>query len=436
MERRPFGRDWGLSLRMVIALGLLGALYLPFFLWLVAMGYFLWGGMVAVLVALGALGLLACAPYLSELLALSLARADLDAGPETIRLEPILERLCGMAEVPVPRLAVMPTGVPNAFSTGRNARNAIIVVTRGLVDRLDEEELEAVLAHELAHIVNRDAIVMTIAAAPALVGRKLLWGFVSLPWTAGSVSGKVGSAIVVLYLLPVVFLGWVVYAFATLLVMSISRYREYVADRGAALLTGAPEQLMSALQKIADEVPLIPAQDLRAAAAMNAFFVLPARADSNGFEVDPLRMFPTHPPLARRLERLEQLARELGQARGMPAPARPIPVPAPERRPDNPQALAAFFLAVIVWGMFVGLFLVQTDVTGDGLVWLPLFGSLAFLGGIVLGLQGVGRASAGAGGMGYAVTGLVLLIGPSVLAILAGVVFAVLAITGVVQPPG
>ena len=317
MERRPFGRDWGLSLRMVIALVLLGALYLPFLLWLVAMGYFIWGGMVAVLVALGALGLLACAPYLSELLALSLARADLDAGPETIRLQPMLERLCAMADVPVPRLAVMPTDVPNAFSAGRKARNAIVVVTKGLVDRLDEEEIEAVLAHELAHIANRDAIVMTISAAPALLGRKLLWGFVSLPATSPSIPGKIAFAMLLLYLLPVVLVAWMTYAFATLLVMSISRYREFVADRGAALLTGAPEQLMSALQKIADQVPLIPNEDLRRASAMNAFFVLPARGASGGFEVDPMRMFPTHPPLARRLERLGELAREPSQHFGL-----------------------------------------------------------------------------------------------------------------------
>jgi heat shock protein HtpX len=346
MERRPFGRDWGLSLRMALALVLLGALYLLFFLWLVAMGYFIWGGMVAVLVALGALGLLACAPYLSELLALSLARADRDGGPETIRLQPILERLCAMADVPVPRLAVMPTDVPNAFSAGRNARNAIIIVTRGLVDRLDEKELEAVLAHELAHIANGDAIVMTISAAPALLGRKLLWSFVSLPATSPSISGKIGFAMLLLYLLPVVLVAWMTYAFATLLVMSISRYREFVADRGAALLTGAPEQLMSALQKIADQVPLIPNEDLRRASAMNAFFVLPTRSASHGFEVDPLRMFPTHPPLARRLERLEELARELGRARSIPSTPDPVFVESPTARPDNPQALGAFFLAV------------------------------------------------------------------------------------------
>jgi heat shock protein HtpX len=434
MERRSLGRDLGLSVRMGVALVLLAALYLPFFLWIVGMAYFISGGMAAVLVGVGAIGLLAAAPYLSELLALSLARADLDAGTARARLEPMLQRLCGLADLPVPRLAVMRTQVPNAFSAGRTPGNAIIVVTEGLLERLDDEEVEAVVAHELAHIANRDAFVMTIAAAPALVGRKLLWGFVSLPWTAGSIPNKLGSAALVLYLLPLVFVGWVVYAFATLFVMSISRYREYVADRGAAILTGAPEQLMSALQKIADEAPLIPAQDLRAAATMNAFFVLPTTPESGGFEVDPLRMFPTHPPLARRLERLEELARELGRARGMPAPATPVEVGA-ERRPDNPQALAAFFLAVLVWGILGGLLLTQPDTVGEGLVWVPLFGSAAFFGGIVFGLQGVGRASAGAGGMGYAVTGLVLLLGPSVLALLTGVVFAVLALTGVVGPP-
>jgi heat shock protein HtpX len=430
MERGPFGRDWGLSLRMVIALVLLAALYLPFFLWLVAMGYFIWGGAVAVLVALGALGLLACAPYLSERLALSLARADLGPGPQTIRLQPMLERLCGMADVPVPRLAVMPTEVPNAFSAGRNARNAIIVVTKGLVERLDEEEIEAVLAHELAHIANRDAIVMTISAAPALLGRKLLWGFVSLPATSPSIPGKIGSTLLLLYLLPVVLVAWMIYAFATLLVTSVSRYREFVADRGAALLTGAPEQLMSALQKIADQVPLIPNEDLRRASAMNAFFVLPTRSASGRFEVDPMRMFPTHPPLARRLERLGELARELGRARGIPSTLDPVFVESPTARPDNPQALGAFFLAVIGWGILGGALLTEPDVTSGALVWIPLLGSLAFLGGTVLGLQGVGRASAGAQGMGYAVTGLVLLLGPWALALMATVVFGILALFG------
>jgi heat shock protein HtpX len=430
MERRPFGRDWGLSVRMALALVLLAILYLPFFLWFVAMGYFLSGTTVAVLVALGAIGLLAASPYLSELLALSLARAQRDDEAAT-RIQPMLERLCAMADLPVPRLAVMPTQVPNAFSAGRSARNGIVVVTHGLLERLEDQEVEAVLAHELAHIANRDAFVMTIAATPALLGRKLLWGFVSLPMTAGSIPGKIGAAILVLYLLPVVFVGWMIYAFATLFVMSISRYREYVADRGAAILTGAPEQLMSALQKIADEVPLIPTQDLRAAAAMNAFFVLPATAGADGFEVDPMRMFPTHPPLARRIERLDALARELGRARGMPAEPPVVSVDVPAKRLGNPQAVGAFLLASVVWGSLGGILISgPADLTAMSL-WVPLLGSLAVMLGIVFGLLGVGRASAGASGMGYAVTGLVLLLGPWALAVLAMIVFGLLAVLGV-----
>jgi heat shock protein HtpX len=429
MERRPLGRDVGLSVRMGIALVLLAALYFPFFLWFVGIAYFIWGAVAAVLVAIGATALVAASPYICERLALSLARADLDAGGARHRLEPMLERLCGLADLPTPRLAVMPTPVPNAFSAGRSARNAIIVVTQGLLERLDDGELEAVLAHELAHIANRDAFVMTVAATPALLGRKVLWGFVSLPWTAESIAGKIGSAIAILYLLPVVFVGWMTYAFATLLVMLISRYREFVADRGAVILTGAPEQLMSALQRIADEVPLIPTRDLRSASAMNAFFILPTTTGSDGFEVDPLRMFPTHPPVSRRLERLAALARDLGRSRAADEVPPPIARSREASRLDNPYALASFLLASIVWGSLGGVLLSGSEATSLS-IWIPLLGSLAVMLGIVLGLQGVGRASAGASGMGYAVAGLVLLLGPWVLAIGAVVVFGVLAAFG------
>jgi heat shock protein HtpX len=435
LERRSLGRDWGLSLRMGICLVLLTVLYFPFLLWLVAMGYFIWGGVVAVLAAVGALGLLAATPYLSERLALTLARAERDDEVARRRVEPLLARLCGLADMPLPRFAVMPTVVPNAFSAGRGPQKAIVVVTRGLLDRLDDEELEAVLAHELAHIAHRDAFVMTVAAAPALLGRKVLWGFVTLPVTSAEIPKKIVAALALLYLLPVVFVGWIVYAFATLLVMSISRYREYVADRGAVVLTGAPEQLMSALQKIAAEVSLIPNEDLRQAAAMNAFFVLPATATSTGFEVDPLRMFPTHPPLSRRLERLDELARSLGRARGMPDRPGPIAVEEQAKGPQNQQAVGAFILAFIVWGGFTGLLLSGPGDVTSMPVWVPLFASAAILIGIVLGFQGVGRASAGASGMGYAVSALLLLLGPWVLAVFAVVVVALLAVLGV-GPPG
>jgi heat shock protein HtpX len=431
MQRRTLGRDLGLSLRMAACLALLVALYAPVCAWIVGVAYLIWGGLAAALVAVVGVALLALAPYLSELLALSLARASVPDAAAVRRLRPLVDRLCGLADLPPPRLGVMPTDVPNAFSAGRSPKSAVVVVTRGLLARLDDEELEAVLAHELAHVANRDAFVMTIAAAPAMLWRKALWGFVSLPVTADGLARKLAAAVAVLYFVPLIVVAWMAYAFATLLIMSITRYREYVADRAAATLTGAPEALMSALQKIAAAFPLIPERDLREVARMNAFFVLPAEGARTAFEVDPLKIFPTHPPLERRLERLGGLARELGRARGLPAPPAPVSAgTSPRSRLANPHALASFFVAVVVWGMLGGLALAEPDVTMDAFLWLPLLGGLAFFAGVFLALQGVGRASAGAAGMAYAVMALVLLLGPWLLALALGVAFGALALFG------
>jgi heat shock protein HtpX len=429
MERRPFGRDWGLSLRMALCLVLLALLYLPFLLWIVGFAYFVWGGSGVVGAVVVSLGLLAASPYLSELLALKTARVEHDHPAVQERVLPIAERLCALGDMPVPRLGVMPSDIPNAFSAGRAPTRGVVVVTEGLLHDLDDEELAAVLAHELSHIANRDAFVMTIAGAPAMLGRKLLWGFALLPFTAAGPK-KILAAIAVLYFLPLLFMGWVVYAFATLLVMSITRYRELVADRGAAILTGAPEQLMSALQKIAVAMPLIPARDLRDVSRMNALFVVPARTDGDGFEVDPLRMFPTHPPLERRLERLGAFARDLGRSRGLEATDAPLAVDLPPPpRAENPHALAAFFLAMVVWGVTAAALATGVN-DADSMVGIWALCVVALGAGVFFGLQGVGRASSGAPGMGYAVAGLALLLGPWVLAFLAMIVFMVLAVFG------
>jgi heat shock protein HtpX len=432
LERRPFGRDWGLSFRMGLCLALLFVLYLPFFAWILGLAYLLSGLRITVMIGLLAVVVLVLVPYLSERLTLSLAGVQPPDESSRNRVRPLIERLCGLADMPAPRLLVMPTDVPNAFSAGRSPKNAAIVVTRGLLARLDDEELEAVLAHELAHVANRDAFVMTIVAAPCILGRKLLWGLFSVPFGNQSAAVKVAACIAILYLIPFLLLGWFGYAFATLLVMSITRYREYIADRDAAIVTGAPEQLQSALQKIAETFSLIPDRDLREVMGLNAFFVVPTEAEGGGVELDPLRFFPTHPPLDRRLRRLSELARELGSARGVPLEAPtvdPLDLPATPRR-ENLPAVASFALALIVWAISVALFVQEADVTADALIWIPLLATAALVGGVVLGLRGVGRASAGAGGMGYAVAGLVLLLGPWVLAIGAVVVLGVLAAFG------
>lgn len=431
MERR-YGRDFGLSLRMAVCLGLLALLYLPMLAWTVLFAYG-WTSSVAAgaLAAIAALALLAAVPFLSERLALATARAHLLREGENPRLEAMVVRLSSLADLPVPRLAVADTEAPNAFTAGRSPRNAVVVVTRGILARLDEAELEAVLAHELAHVANRDAFVMTLVGAPAALVHKVVWGIARLPFTASGLA-KVPAALFVLYLVPVIFAGWVACALMTLVVMTLSRYREYAADRGAALLIGEPEALMSALQKIARELPLIPARDLRDAAGVNAFCVVSARPPAPGLEVDPLLIFPTHPPLAARLERLGRLGRSMGRAAGLPEAdtrriARDLPA-AP--RAENPQAVGSLLLGLVVWILFAGSWLLEPDPAGGGIMLVGVVGSAAVLGGIVLGFQGVGRASAGAGFMGYAVAGLALLLGPWVLAILAVVVFAVVSLLG------
>src|SRR5919109_725367 len=264
MERR-YGRDLGLSVRMGIALVLLGLFYLPFLLAIALIGFFA-SSSVTVGLALAALALAALpfTPGLSERLVLRSAGARLlpEDGPSHLRSR--VERLCALADLPVPRLALAGSDVPNAFSAGRTRHDCVVVVTTGLLERLSESELDAVLAHELAHVANRDAL------------------------------SKIGGTLLVLYLLPFLFMGWLVCAFATLLVMTVSRYREYAADRGAALITGEPESVMSALQAVGEARRLIPAQDLRSA---SAFLFVPLDGGADWFEVDPLRMFTTHPPV-------------------------------------------------------------------------------------------------------------------------------------------
>jgi heat shock protein HtpX len=330
-----------------------------------------------------------------------------------------------MADLPVPRLAVAPSDVPNAFTAGRSRRDAVLVVTRGLLRRLDPQELEAVLAHELAHVASRDAFVMTLVSAPALLGRRI---FDAVAGAAGRAQGpgKVLVFFLALYLLFPLFFGWVLYAVATALVTTISRYREFVADRGAVVLTGAPEQLMSALQRLARDIPLIPSADLRSVAGVSALFIVPVDESTAGFGLDPQRLFRSHPPLEQRLARLSRLAQEVGRPLGAEAPALPLEPHPPLS--ENPRALLAFFFAAVYWCFVVSFWL-----GGDPFqAALPV--AAAWIAGVVLAVQAAGRASAGAPGMGFAVGALALLVGPWILMIVGFFVVFLLWATGVVEP--
>jgi heat shock protein HtpX len=421
MERRT-GRDFGLSVRMAAALLCLAVLYLPL---PVAIIMFVLGWTGSWLLAVGAIAALFAflfyLPSLSERVALASTRAREVSAQEESRLHALVARLAAMADLPVPRIAVAPTEVPNAFTVGRAPRDAVVVVTRGLLSRLSDQELEVVLAHELAHVEGRDAFVMTLVSAPAVLGARFVSWVESLPGRFG-VGSKVLLFFVLLYCLLPLFLVWVLYAIAVAIVRTISRYREFIADRGAVLLTGAPEQLMSALQRLAADLPLIPKDDLREVAGASALFIVPAEA-AGGFSIDPGRLFPSHPPLEQRLERLSDLSRELGRPAGSK-----VTRPARDTRPPltgNPKAPLAFFCAAVYWCFIVSFWL-----GGDPFrAALPV--AVAWIAGVVLGLQGAGRASAGASGMGFAVGALALLVGPWVLGIVGFFVVFLLSTAGV-----
>ncbi len=299
MRRSAFGRDRGLSARMFLTMFLLGALYVVFFVVLLQifdLSYF------AIIVIMGGLAFLQY--FTSDKIALKASGAKVVSREEAPELHAMVERLAAMGDLPMPRVAVIPTDVPNAFATGRNPKHSVVAVTRGLWDRLEPREIESVIAHELSHISNRDVAVMTIASFFSMVAAMLM-RFGMFGGMLGGGRDNNNSAPAWLILFAVSLLTYVI---SWVLIMTISRYREYAADRGAALLTGAPEQLMSALQKIASQMTRIPNRDLREVAGMNAFFIVPTGIKSAAAE-----LFMTHPPLEKRLARLAQIAGEMGR---------------------------------------------------------------------------------------------------------------------------
>jgi heat shock protein HtpX len=301
--QRTYGRDAGLSFRMVLTMFLLGALYVGFF---VALAVFTDIGIWFLVVIMGVLAFVQY--YTSDKIALAASRAKVVERDEAPELHDMVERLCAMADLPKPRIAVVPTDMPNAFATGRNPKNSVVAVTEGLWYRLSKPEVEGVLAHELSHIGNRDVAIMTVSSFFAMVAALLMRIGLFGGMFGGGGRDRGGGTPVWLIMFLVAMLTYVL---SYVLILMISRYREYAADRGAAIITGAPENLMSALQRIAGQIQQIPQKDLREVQGMNAFFIVPTNVKSSFAE-----FFMTHPPLEKRLARLAAISREMGRPVG------------------------------------------------------------------------------------------------------------------------
>jgi heat shock protein HtpX len=294
-RRTAFGRDPQLTARMLLTMFLLGALYVVF------VGVLLASGVNLAFVIVIAGGLLFFQYYFSDRVALAAMRARVVEPHEAPDLHAMVERLCVQADLPKPRIAVADTEMPNAFATGRSPKKAVVCATTGIMNTLEPQELEGVLAHELTHIQNRDVAVMTIASFLAMLAgvimRMGLFGF-------GFGGGRRDSSAAPFAIILLVSL--LVYVLSFLLIQALSRYREYAADRGAAVITGRPSALASALVKISGVMQRVPERDLRAAQPMNALFIFPANAKRS-----VLGLLATHPPMEKRIERLQRLEQQL-----------------------------------------------------------------------------------------------------------------------------
>jgi heat shock protein HtpX len=286
---------------MIATSGLLGLLYVIFAAILISV---LKVGFAPMLLIVGGLAIFQY--YTSDKLALAAAGAKIVSREEAPALHDMVERLCAMADLPKPKVAIMDTPVPNAFATGRSPKHAAVCVTTGLWDRLEPKEIEGVLAHELSHIANRDVLIMTVASFFAMLAALLTrFGlYAGMFGGGGNRDNNNGPPV----WLIVTVVAVVVYALSYVLIRTISRYREYAADRGSALITGAPEYLMSALQKISSQMTLIPNRDLRAVEGMSAFFIVSPKIKSAVGE-----LFMDHPPIEKRLAALAEIAREMGR---------------------------------------------------------------------------------------------------------------------------
>jgi heat shock protein HtpX len=315
MARTRYAPDKGLVARMGLTMFLLGLVFVGFIAALVAVLtiYKVSGGAIVFFaVALGA-ALAFGSLFYSDKIALSASGARLVTPQQEPELHQVIDRLCALANMPKPKVAIAPTDMPNAFATGRNSKNAVVCVTTGLLRRLDREELEGVVAHEMSHVAHKDVVVMTVASFVGIIAALLVrFAFYSELFGGGgrgrSNNNNSGALPVILV---VMLVGMVVYAISFLLIRLLSRYRELSADRSGALLTGQPSKLASALVKVSDSMATIPTRDLRKAEPLNAFYFTPALARGKGTSLST--MFSTHPSLERRLQQLSEISAQLGR---------------------------------------------------------------------------------------------------------------------------
>ena len=299
MAKSKIESDRGLNLRMFVTGLLLVLLYAIIITVLIRLGI----SFGIVIVIAGAL--LFSQFYFSDKIAMFSMNAHEVTPAQEPKLHEIVDRLCLLANMKKPRVGVAEVDIPNAFATGRSPKHAVICATRGLMHRLSDEELEAVLAHELSHVAHRDVAVMTIASGvgmlAGLVSRMAMWSAM----LSGGGRSRNGQNVVLIEMVTWVA-SLVIYVIAYLLTMALSRYRELAADRSGAILIGKPSVLASALMHITGDIGRIPRTDLRKAEGMNAFFFAPALSGGSAAS-----LFSTHPSLEKRLDQLNKLEREL-----------------------------------------------------------------------------------------------------------------------------
>lgn len=293
MRRWP--ADFGLQIRMALTLLLLGAIYLVF------LSVLYWLGVNPTMLMIIAAGMLGVQYFFSDKLVLMSTGTKIVTPEQAPELHAIIDRLCAETGIPKPRVGIVPTEVPNAFATGRSKRHSVIAATQGLISRLNPDELQAVLAHELSHIRNRDVAVITIASFLSTVAYFFISSFMYGGMYGGRDRRNAGGMIMVY------MVSFMVYIASLLLVRLLSRYRELAADRGSAIITGHPETLISALLKISGVMERMPKRDLRAEEGMNQFFIIPAISGQSIMD-----LFSTHPSLDKRIRQLEEMERTMG----------------------------------------------------------------------------------------------------------------------------